>query len=261
MIEHGLDLARFDPERTDGDTMRRESGLEGKLIFGAISKPHWVKNLDALVHAFGPVATDRQDVHLVILGVGNATASRDVQELGLSDRVSTPRAARRRSADADCFRCVYPPGVGGVLLVSPSWRRWPWHGLSSPDQSESAWTSSKTASAALRYGHRSGILTQRDGQVLGSRDRWSELVLRHVAEHAVPTRTMGPRLRGALRESAREAPAVNRRNADGSSATGVGSSAHETRTVREAVGVAAGSGHRSTAPRPTQRNESLSRPA
>jgi L-malate glycosyltransferase len=89
VIEHGLDLHRFDPDRADGDAVRRELALEGKLIFGAISKPHWVKNLEALVRAFGPIATNRRDVHLVVLGVGDMPSLQaTVKDLGLSDRVT-----------------------------------------------------------------------------------------------------------------------------------------------------------------------------
>lgn len=89
VIEHGLDFDRFDPQRADGKKVRQELGLEGKLVFGAISKPHWVKNLDALVRAFAPVAMSRDDVHLVILGAGDLPALRDrVQQLGLSERIN-----------------------------------------------------------------------------------------------------------------------------------------------------------------------------
>ncbi len=89
VIEHGLDLGRFDPQSTDGTDVRREMGLEGRLVLGAISKRHWVKNLDALVRAFATVAPDREDVHLVILGVGDWEPLRaTVRELGLTHRVS-----------------------------------------------------------------------------------------------------------------------------------------------------------------------------
>src|SRR5436190_7612728 len=56
LIEHGIDLSRMDPDATDGGAVRAELGLDGKLVFGAISKHFWVKNLDALVEAFGQVA-------------------------------------------------------------------------------------------------------------------------------------------------------------------------------------------------------------
>jgi glycosyltransferase involved in cell wall biosynthesis len=89
VIEHGLDLTRFDPERTDRNAVRAELGLEGKLVLGAISKHHWVKNLDALVRAFASLAATRDDVHLVVLGAGDSSSlARLVSELGLDQRVS-----------------------------------------------------------------------------------------------------------------------------------------------------------------------------
>ena len=59
VIEHGLDLTRFDPARADPHAVRVELGLDGKTVLGAISKHFWVKNLDALVHAFATIAAER----------------------------------------------------------------------------------------------------------------------------------------------------------------------------------------------------------
>jgi glycosyltransferase involved in cell wall biosynthesis len=89
VIEHGLDLTRFDPHQADGERVRTELGLTDKLVFGAISKHYWVKNLAALVRAFADAAAARPDAHLVILGVGDSSALTDlVRELRLSSRVS-----------------------------------------------------------------------------------------------------------------------------------------------------------------------------
>jgi glycosyltransferase involved in cell wall biosynthesis len=89
VIEHGLDLTRFDPARADPAAVRTELGLDGKLVLGAISKHFWVKNLDALVRAFATLAVDRTDLHLVVLGIGDRTnLATLVEELGLSSRVT-----------------------------------------------------------------------------------------------------------------------------------------------------------------------------
>jgi glycosyltransferase involved in cell wall biosynthesis len=95
VIEHGLDLARFDPQRVTGEGVRRELGLERKVVFGAISKHFWVKNLESLVRAFAPVAADTSDAHLVILGLGDSTSlARLVEDLDLADRISIVRPRR-----------------------------------------------------------------------------------------------------------------------------------------------------------------------
>ena len=89
VIEHGIDLSRFDPDAADGTKVRAELGLTGKLVFGAISKHFWVKNLDALVRAFSVIAERDPDAHLVVLGIGNrAPLAALVDRLGLSRRVS-----------------------------------------------------------------------------------------------------------------------------------------------------------------------------
>lgn len=89
VIEHGLDLDRFDPGKADARRVRRELGVEDKLVLGAISKPHWVKNIDALVRAFRDIARQRHDAHLVVLGVGNPPELRStVQRLELEGCVT-----------------------------------------------------------------------------------------------------------------------------------------------------------------------------
>ena len=89
VIEHGIDLSRFDPDATNGTAVRSELGLDGKLVFGAISKHFWVKNLDALVRAFSVIAERNPDAHLVVLGIGDSSPlAALVDTLGLSRQVS-----------------------------------------------------------------------------------------------------------------------------------------------------------------------------
>jgi glycosyltransferase involved in cell wall biosynthesis len=89
LVEHGVDLTGLDPDAIDGSEVRAELGLEGKLVFGAISKHFWIKNLDGLVRAFKMIAERNPNAHLVILGRGDsASLAGLVDSLGLSDRVS-----------------------------------------------------------------------------------------------------------------------------------------------------------------------------
>lgn len=89
VIEHGIDLGRFDPRRASGAAVRSELGLDGKLVLGAVSKHFWIKNLDALVRAFAPITATRPDAHLIILGIGDPSPLRAlVDELGLGSNVS-----------------------------------------------------------------------------------------------------------------------------------------------------------------------------
>jgi glycosyltransferase involved in cell wall biosynthesis len=89
LIEHGIDLSRFNPATADRTRVRSELGLDGKLVFGAISKHFWVKNLDALVQAFAKLAAGNADAHLVMLGIGDRSSLGSlVTQLGLDGRVS-----------------------------------------------------------------------------------------------------------------------------------------------------------------------------
>ena len=89
VIEHGIDLSRFDPEATSGAKVRSELGLADKLVFGAISKHFWIKNLDTLVRAFSVIAMRHPDAHLVVLGIGDSSSlARLVNGLGLDRQVS-----------------------------------------------------------------------------------------------------------------------------------------------------------------------------
>jgi glycosyltransferase involved in cell wall biosynthesis len=89
VIEHGVDLQRFDPARVDGSGVRAELELEGRLVFGAISKHFWVKNVEALVRGFASVSDEVPEAHLVILGIGDREpTARLVRELRLDPRVT-----------------------------------------------------------------------------------------------------------------------------------------------------------------------------
>jgi glycosyltransferase involved in cell wall biosynthesis len=89
VIEHGVDFATFDPGSVDGRGMRAEWGLGDKTVIGAVAKHFWIKNLVALVDGFAAVAARRPDVHLVIMGRGDAEPVRSrVQAQRLADRVS-----------------------------------------------------------------------------------------------------------------------------------------------------------------------------
>jgi glycosyltransferase involved in cell wall biosynthesis len=89
VIEHGVDLARFDPAHYGGDGLRSELGLTTKVVFGAISKHFWIKNLDALVDAFSTVTEVEPDAHLVIIGRGDPSRLRRfVEQRGMDQCVT-----------------------------------------------------------------------------------------------------------------------------------------------------------------------------
>jgi glycosyltransferase involved in cell wall biosynthesis len=88
VVHHGFDLARLDPAAVDGSRVRRELGLDGKLVFGAIGRMYALKNYPALLEAFAAALGHEPDARLVIAGPGDASPlARQAQRLGIGERV------------------------------------------------------------------------------------------------------------------------------------------------------------------------------
>jgi glycosyltransferase involved in cell wall biosynthesis len=88
VVQHGFDLDRLDPGRVDGGGVRRQLGLEGKLVFGAIGRLYALKNYPALLRAFASALADVPEARLVIAGPGEAAPLGTLaRELGIADRV------------------------------------------------------------------------------------------------------------------------------------------------------------------------------
>jgi glycosyltransferase involved in cell wall biosynthesis len=72
VIEHGLKLERFQTASRENDRVRRDLGVEaGEILCLAISRFYWIKNLDALIGAFGKIAGTDSRLRLVIVGAGD----------------------------------------------------------------------------------------------------------------------------------------------------------------------------------------------
>jgi glycosyltransferase involved in cell wall biosynthesis len=88
VIHHGFDLDRFDRSSVDGQRVRRELGLSGATVLGAIGRNYRLKNYDALVRAFAPIAAEHPDARLVIAGPGgHADLEALAGDLEIADRV------------------------------------------------------------------------------------------------------------------------------------------------------------------------------
>ena len=88
VVHHGFDLDRFDPRNVDPARVRRELGLEGKLVFGAIGRLYRLKNYPALIEAFALALAGVDEARLLIVGAGDAsTLAARVHRLGLGDRI------------------------------------------------------------------------------------------------------------------------------------------------------------------------------
>jgi len=88
VVHHGFDLNRLDPEVVDRVRVRRELGLEGKLVFGAIGRIYPLKNYQALLGAFGAALAAVPEARLVIVGPGHpGPLAALADRLGLAERV------------------------------------------------------------------------------------------------------------------------------------------------------------------------------
>jgi glycosyltransferase involved in cell wall biosynthesis len=88
VVHHGFDLERLDPGKVDGARVRRELGLEGKLVFGAVGRLYGLKNYPALLKAFASALADVDEARLLIVGAGDGRPLvKQAGELGIGDRV------------------------------------------------------------------------------------------------------------------------------------------------------------------------------
>ena len=108
VVHHGFDLERLDPRNVDPARVRRELGLEGKLVFGAIGRLYALKNYAALVQAFASALAEVHEARLLIVGAGDAgPLAAQARALGVGDRVllcgpvaTYPRCWRRSTSSS-----------------------------------------------------------------------------------------------------------------------------------------------------------------
>ncbi|MGX7951276.1 glycosyltransferase [Tsuneonella sp. HG249] len=93
---NGIDLERFDRGQFNGDSVRRQFGLEGKLVVGTIGAMTGPENLDGpgkgqhdLVRAAALLRDDFPDLRVFLVGDGplRHKVERTASELNMEDRV------------------------------------------------------------------------------------------------------------------------------------------------------------------------------
>jgi glycogen synthase len=87
-VPNGVDVATFAPMAAD-ETLRREHGLEGKVVFGFVGGFHSYEGLDILVRAFAILAAQAPQAHLLLVGDGPAKAAvcAEVRRFGVEAQV------------------------------------------------------------------------------------------------------------------------------------------------------------------------------
>lgn len=88
VIHNGINRQRF-PEHLDSSAIRRELGLDGKLVLGFTG---FIRSWHGLTHVVDLMAAmkDRSDLHLVVIGDGPAKAELEehARKTGMQDRVT-----------------------------------------------------------------------------------------------------------------------------------------------------------------------------
>ncbi|HQT93545.1 MAG TPA: glycosyltransferase family 4 protein [Thermoanaerobaculaceae bacterium] len=115
VVYAGVDLARFDPARTDPSAVRNELGIPPEArVVGHVGMRDW-KGWKELVRAFPAIRADHQDAHLLLVAC-TSTAQRDgvlglAREMGLAGAVTATMA-----------RTDMPDVLAACeVVVDPSW--------------------------------------------------------------------------------------------------------------------------------------------
>jgi glycosyltransferase involved in cell wall biosynthesis/SAM-dependent methyltransferase len=89
VIPYGLDLELLRPSPGARERVRRELGVDDRIVLGAFGRLQWVKNYPGLLTAFAGIARERSDVVLVIAGDGpeRAALAKLSGSLSIADRV------------------------------------------------------------------------------------------------------------------------------------------------------------------------------
>ena len=71
VVPHGLDIAPWQTFPAARQRVRKELGLDGKIVFGAVGRLYWIKDYPSLLKAFAPIAVNNPEAMLLIVGAGD----------------------------------------------------------------------------------------------------------------------------------------------------------------------------------------------
>jgi len=124
VVANGVDATALRPRPPDAELARR-LGLEGCVVFGYLGFFHAYEGVDLLLRAFAPLAAEREDVRLLLVGEGEREAALRAlaAELGIGARVvfagSVPHGEVQRWYSL-CDVVVYPRRASRLTdLVTP----------------------------------------------------------------------------------------------------------------------------------------------
>jgi glycosyltransferase involved in cell wall biosynthesis len=92
LVENGIDATDYRRTRTINEAKAALGFPKSRFLIGAVGRLSAEKGFDLLIRSVHDLVRQNEDVHLVIVGEGDARASLEglVAELGLQDRVALP---------------------------------------------------------------------------------------------------------------------------------------------------------------------------
>lgn len=120
MFNNAIDLSRYSYDPQKAATVRKELGLEDKLVVGHIGRFCYAKNHDFLIDIFNEIHKQRQEAVLLLIGEGELEQDirNKVKKLGLTDSVrfmGTQKDTSKFYQAMDCF--VLPSRYEGLPVV------------------------------------------------------------------------------------------------------------------------------------------------
>lgn len=121
VFNNAIDLSRYSYDPQKAATVRKELGLEDKLVVGHIGRFCYQKNHDFLIDIFNEIHKQRQEAVLLLIGEGELEQDirNKVKELGLEDSVRFMGKQKDTSEfyqAMDCF--VLPSRYEGLVVVA-----------------------------------------------------------------------------------------------------------------------------------------------
>ena len=120
VFNNAIDLSRYSYDPQKAAAVRKELGLEDKLVVGHIGRFCYQKNHDFLIDIFNEIHKQRQEAFLLLIGEGELEQDirNKVKELGLTDSVRFMGKQKDTSKfyqAMDCF--VLPSRYEGLPVV------------------------------------------------------------------------------------------------------------------------------------------------
>lgn len=120
VFNNAIDLSRYSYDPQKAATVRKELGLEDKLVVGHIGRFCYQKNHDFLIDIFNEIHKQRQEAVLLLIGEGELEQDirNKVKKLGLTDSVRFMGKQKDTSKFYQAMNCfVLPSRYEGLPVV------------------------------------------------------------------------------------------------------------------------------------------------